>query len=75
MAAIHSLHSKGILYRDLKPNNVMLDNDGHIKLIDFNLSKSGFLYDLTTTKSFCGSYAYMPPEVVMKQSYGLSIDW
>lgn len=53
----------------------MLDSEGHVKLVDFNLSKAGFLYDFNTTKSFCGSYAYMPPEVIQKHSYGLSIDW
>lgn len=75
ISAIHSLHKKGIIYRDLKPNNIVLDSSGDIRLIDFNLSKDGFTSSLKRTSSFCGSIAYMPPEVVKRQNYGLSIDW
>ena len=75
IAAINSLHEKGIIYRDLKPNNIVLDADGHLRLIDFNLSKVGFHSSLKRTNSFCGSYAYMPPEVVQRKSYGKNIDW
>lgn len=75
IAAIDALHKKGIIYRDLKPNNIMLDSDGHIKLIDFNLSKSGFSRSHHKTNSFCGSYAYMPPEIINRQSYSKNIDW
>jgi serine/threonine protein kinase len=53
----------------------MLDKEGHIKLIDFNLSKSGFNKLSQRTKSFCGSYAYMPPEILQQKSYGKNIDW
>ena len=69
IAAINALHQKGIMYRDLKPNNIMLDSKGHIKLIDFNLSKSGFLNSHQRTNSFWGSYAYMPPEIINHKSY------
>lgn len=75
VAAINALHKKGIMYRDLKPNNIMLDGQGHIKLIDFNLSKSGFESNHTRTSSFWGSYAYMPPEIINHKSYSKSVDW
>ena len=52
IAAINALHKKGIIYRDLKPNNIMLDGKGHVKLIDFNLSKAGFNKFNLRTKSF-----------------------
>lgn len=75
IAAIESLHKKGIIYRDLKPNNIMLTSDGHVKLIDFNLSKAGFFSSSHKTGSFCGSYAYMPPEILTHKNYGRNIDW
>mmetsp|Transcript_14605 Transcript_14605/g.14546 ORF Transcript_14605/g.14546 Transcript_14605/m.14546 type:complete len:97 (-) Transcript_14605:281-571(-) len=53
----------------------MLDEEGHVKLIDFNLSKSGFHNFSKKTRSFCGSYAYMPPEIIQRKSYGKDIDW
>ena len=59
--AVNFMHSKEYAHLDLKPNNIMLDKDDHIKLIDFNLSKTGMATSLQRTKSFCGTYAYMPP--------------
>lgn len=53
------LHQQGIVYRDLKPENLLIGADGHVKIADFGLSKSGI--DRQLTYSFCGSAEYMPP--------------
>ncbi len=58
----------------MKPDNVVLDEDGHALLTDFGLSKEG-IEDTINTKSFCGSYAYLAPEMVRKIGHGKSVDW
>ena len=74
LLALENLHKKNIIYRDLKPDNVVLCDDGHCKLTDFGLSKEGVL-DGNAAKSFCGSIAYLAPEMLQKKGHGKAVDW
>ncbi|KAH8589364.1 kinase-like domain-containing protein [Bisporella sp. PMI_857] len=69
--ALEYLHSKQIIYRDLKPENLLLSRDGHLKITDFGFAKK--VPDITWT--LCGTPDYLAPEVVSSKGYNKSVDW
>ena len=71
--AIEFLHKHKVIYRDIKPENIILDNKGYIKLTDFGLAKED-VNDEVGTQTFCGTPEYLAPEIIRGDKYGKSVD-
>lgn len=73
VAAIQSLHELNVMYRDIKPENILIFKDGHIRLSDFGFAK--ILDDTDRTFTLCGTPEYLAPEIIQGVGHGMSVDW
>lgn len=73
LLTIEELHAKSIMYRDLKPENVLIDNKGHAKLVDFGLAKQ--CDETGKADTNCGTLVYQAPEILLNREYGYGVDY
>ena len=71
MLAFSYLHNLNIIYRDLKPENLLIDNKGFMKIVDFGFAKR--IKDRTWT--LCGTPEYLAPETIRNKGHGKGVDW
>ena len=71
IAAVEYMHSRDIMYRDLKPENLVIAANGYVKVVDFGFAK------VTSTKTYtlCGTPEYLAPEIIQSKGHGKAVDW
>ncbi|GJD10389.1 RAC serine/threonine-protein kinase [Galdieria sulphuraria] len=74
LLGLEEIHQNGFVYRDLKPENILIDKNGHIRLADFGLCRHLSSLSNCRTNSFCGTRAFISPEMLKCESYGFSVD-
>ncbi|CAR28846.1 ZYRO0F13310p [Zygosaccharomyces rouxii] len=74
LLALKYFHENGVIYRDLKLENILLTPEGHIKIADYGLCKDEMWHGCKTS-TFCGTPEFMAPEILKEQEYTKAVDW
>lgn len=74
LLALKYFHANGVIYRDLKLENILLTPEGHIKIADYGLCKDEMWFG-NKTSTFCGTPEFMAPEILKEQAYTKAVDW
>ena len=68
---VQVMHNKQIIYRDLKPENLILDSGGYLKVVDFGLAK----YCTDKSWTLCGTPDYLAPEIILSKGHNKAVDY